>query len=1099
MSRNRALVLAGVGLLVLAGASAYLLRKPSPTLPDHRPSTMQEASDALTRASVTPVQLQLQHGIARFVEADVPTTGITPTERARSYLTTVGALYGITASSGIELIARRVTKISDEENTVVFAERYQGLPVFGGELLVSLQGNRVYSTVGSLFHPAAPLAIVPTLTGAAAVTNAQQFLHTTSTKTYADPQLEIFDLAVSDSASVSSSEPHLAWRVFLETPERREVHLDAQSGAILTTFGTEPGDYDLDLEDANGDEATNENWCYRLTYADDWIGDEDGLERSYHTDRDAVATWWSLHNTYNFFLNTFRLDSYDNDGEDIEAYIHAGGSVVGAAASYNPGCDLFQFSNGNAGYDVTAHEFTHAMIGQTSNLTYQNQPGALNESFADIMGSAADGNWLIGEALTGGGQPFRDMSNPPRYGQPDTLPPRMITTDNGGVHTNSGIENKVAFLIADGGIHNGQQVQGVGRAKMQQLFFNVMRTLPSSAQFNDARNRTVAVADLWGRTNVHGFTTHDACMVRNVYYAAGFRGADDTARADADCDGIEDNRDPDRDNDHIPDVRDNCPLTPNIDQHDTDSDGIGDACDNDADNDGVADSIDNCPNLANPRQEVNRDGSPYACGDFDRDGILNANDNCITDANPDQADLDHDNRGDVCDGDIDGDTIGLEHDNCPRVANTDQADRDHDGIGDACDNCPTVTNHDQHDRDHDGIGDVCDPDRDGDGIANIEDECPDTIFCASGEARTTGTFQIPTSASSHIVRTPLTLPVCKNCGLVRPEPPTCQGFTIEGTPTDTRFWITDETGRFVSRFGRKDAHLLTSFTPEGDRTYTLNSLIAGNAIKSSLKITLNQDSSACGSRPDKVARPNTKTNGTDVATKKGSKAALALIQKTDPFLLPPLPETKDAVLPTDKNTGLTSDPTREKQDTLPVPSDKGALDTTQTNPTTKNDSSPQQEPVQPKQEPTTLPQDAQSTPSSPVAPDAPRFSSQPPVISIRLLNPTKNLYYGVCLKSSPTVFHLTFHAQSTNPLTTIGLSYQTLTTDGSLAHAERNAQLFSLGNDDYGIDLDTETFAMKDLNEASGTLHYRINLVDEAGLQATREGDLILSWCPPKS
>ncbi len=46
---------------------------------------------------------------------------------------------------------------------------------------------------------------------------------------------------------------------------------------------------------------------------------------------------------------------------------------------------------------------------------------------------------------------------------------------------------------------------------------------------------------------------------------------------------------PDADGDSVPDVEDNCPVTPNADQSDIDGDGLGDACDN-------------CVSLANPLQ-----------------------------------------------------------------------------------------------------------------------------------------------------------------------------------------------------------------------------------------------------------------------------------------------------------------------------------------------------------------------------------------------------------------------------------------------------------------------------------------------------------------
>lgn len=89
--------------------------------------------------------------------------------------------------------------------------------------------------------------------------------------------------------------------------------------------------------------------------------------------------------------------------------------------------------------------------------------------------------------------------------------------------------------------------------------------------------------------------------------------------------------------------------------------------------------------------------------DDDDDGVLDVDDNCPLMANADQADLDGDGEGDVCDLDDDGDGVPDLEDICPMVANADQADFDGDGLGDACD-----------------------PDQDNDGVPNELDLCPDT-------------------------------------------------------------------------------------------------------------------------------------------------------------------------------------------------------------------------------------------------------------------------------------------------------------------------------------------------------------------------------------
>jgi hypothetical protein len=140
--------------------------------------------------------------------------------------------------------------------------------------------------------------------------------------------------------------------------------------------------------------------------------------------------------------------------------------------------------------------------------------------------------------------------------------------------------------------------------------------------------------------------------------------------------------------------------------------------------------------------------------DDDDDGVENALDNCPATPNPDQADLDSDGIGNVCESDIDGDGIVDDEDYCRFVANPDNNDSDGDAVGDVCDsdidgddlanvidNCPLMANPAQSDFDGDGLGDACDLDDDDDGLADSADDCPgtsplvatDSSGCSSGQ------------------------------------------------------------------------------------------------------------------------------------------------------------------------------------------------------------------------------------------------------------------------------------------------------------------------------------------------------------------------------
>lgn len=96
------------------------------------------------------------------------------------------------------------------------------------------------------------------------------------------------------------------------------------------------------------------------------------------------------------------------------------------------------------------------------------------------------------------------------------------------------------------------------------------------------------------------------------------------------------------------------------------------------------------PNLQSDTDVVVLPGSSpqpnpaYSVADVDADGVPDLRDNCVTDANPDQADLNTNGRGDVCD-DFDKDGVINEQDNCPDNPNRNQTDTDGDKMGDACD------------------------------------------------------------------------------------------------------------------------------------------------------------------------------------------------------------------------------------------------------------------------------------------------------------------------------------------------------------------------------------------------------------------------------
>ncbi len=173
--------------------------------------------------------------------------------------------------------------------------------------------------------------------------------------------------------------------------------------------------------------------------------------------------------------------------------------------------------------DIAAHELTHAITSATSNLIYQNESGALNEAFSDVMGASAEfffhpvgaglgrADYLLGEDISravvpGARDGDRSLENPALYGQPDHYSRRYLgSADSGGVHINSGIANHAFYLAIEGGTNrtSGLPVQGVGAANREQIekaFYRAFTSLlPANATFSTARAATIRAAqDLYG-------------------------------------------------------------------------------------------------------------------------------------------------------------------------------------------------------------------------------------------------------------------------------------------------------------------------------------------------------------------------------------------------------------------------------------------------------------------------------------------------------------------------------------------------------------------------------------------------------------------------
>jgi len=363
---------------------------------------------------------------------------------------------------------------------------YKTLPVEGRQLVVSISDQRQVRMVNCR-HFVSEIAVdtAAVVQRAAAIDLARAHLAAQREGQQSPTALKI--------VYPYAGQAYLAWKVRLQTEEPLGdfiYFINARTGAVINHY------HDLKFA------------LDRLTY--------DGLTLSALPGtliRNEVSVDTGdqpLDDAHNFagdvyaYYAGFGRDSYDDAGATITSTVHhqVGFNNAfwnGQQMVYGDG-DGVLFDPLSQSLDVVAHEITHAVTTNESNLIYQNESGALNESLSDIFGALIDAtNWQIGEDIYTplvGGDALRYLDTPAIAGQQpdhwdDFATPNASGSaldqacnsaqnqDNGCVHINSGIPNKAAYLMAVGGTHGGVTVNalGGGRADMGAIFMRRKRPI----------------------------------------------------------------------------------------------------------------------------------------------------------------------------------------------------------------------------------------------------------------------------------------------------------------------------------------------------------------------------------------------------------------------------------------------------------------------------------------------------------------------------------------------------------------------------------------------------------------------------------------------
>ncbi|TXR90132.1 peptidase M4, partial [Bacillus sp. SH7-1] len=258
-------------------------------------------------------------------------------------------------------------------------------------------------------------------------------------------------------------------------------------------------------------------------------------------DPKAVSAHFLATKVYDFYKDKYKRNSFDNKGKKVVSVVHAWHSGEtddpknwgnAFSANINNVSMLIYGDPMVRSFDIAGHEFTHAVTSSESNLEFFGESGAINEALSDIMGTAIEKyinngefNWTIGEQS---GSVLRNMKNPSSVKFFDGVPypddyskfSDLNGEDNEGVHFNSSIINKVAYLIAQGGTHNGVTVNGIGEDKMFDIFYYANTDeLNMTSNFSELRLACLKVA-----TNKYGANSIEVEAVQKAFDAAKIQG-----------------------------------------------------------------------------------------------------------------------------------------------------------------------------------------------------------------------------------------------------------------------------------------------------------------------------------------------------------------------------------------------------------------------------------------------------------------------------------------------------------------------------------------------------------------------------------------------
>ena len=304
-----------------------------------------------------------------------------------------GASFGADRS-GTTLVETRAVHTVSGQDVVRFAQRVGGLPVIGGEMVVSLRADRELGSMLATLSSATSVA-APAVTRRSAAQSARAAAAKTTGSRASGFRVSAAGRWVFDPAVFGAPAPlgaRSVWRfdVTRGEGERRLVLIDDTTGdVVLDIDGIQT--IDRVVCDKNNAKTIASHYC-----RSDFARTESSGPSTVADVNEAFAVTGAVSTFYEEIGNIdltatlgIKVDGVKKLTSTVRFCLFGGFPCPYRNAFWNG--RQVQYGEGFArADDYAGHELTHGIIDKNSQLFYWFQSGAINESLADIMGEIID-------------------------------------------------------------------------------------------------------------------------------------------------------------------------------------------------------------------------------------------------------------------------------------------------------------------------------------------------------------------------------------------------------------------------------------------------------------------------------------------------------------------------------------------------------------------------------------------------------------------------------------------------------------------------------------------------------------------------------------